>query len=323
MCELAGELEEDLNGWGVAGRVVPCQLRFRGAFHLSGARVDPSWSVTESKTDLQAQPTVVHCPFCLSENRVYSFDERCWNCGLELARLLAKSSGVGARSVQPAQIALEPSTPEPSKAKRTPRKKRLTKMQRQKLAELERQESALWFLEAPQTVPQPASPAPIAPPHYVQPALPAAPEFYNAAATDPNHIFPVDDETEHGCDATIVAPRAGVATQWALELEGGGVVWLLADHVVVGRRPDATGDATPVTINDATKTLSRSHARLRRDVSSDTWTIEDMGAANGVATVNCSGDMTSLLPGVPAHAPEYLQLGTLRTRLIRVAYPGS
>ncbi|MHA3685449.1 hypothetical protein ACXR2W_14490 [Leucobacter sp. HY1908] len=70
--------------------------------------------------------------------------------------------------------------------------------------------------------------------------------------------------------------------------------------------------------------MSRSHARLRRDTASDTWSIEDMGAANGVETVDgSSGDTTTLTPGVPAPATEYLQLGTLRMQLIRVAYPGT
>ncbi|GAA1621900.1 FHA domain-containing protein [Leucobacter chromiireducens] len=117
-------------------------------------------------------------------------------------------------------------------------------------------------------------------------------------------------------EATIVSR---VATGWAVELESGVVVSLPSHDVVIGRRPDATGDATPVSLPDPSRSLSRTHARLRRDTARDIWTIEDLASANGVATVSDSGYTTWIASGVPSKVSQYFRLGDIRARLVRVA----
>ena len=116
-------------------------------------------------------------------------------------------------------------------------------------------------------------------------------------------------------DATQVAPMQQV---WGLTTEHGDYIPLLSDVVVVGRKPVATPDATPLPIPDPTRTLSKTHARLCRDAASDTWAIEDLGSTNGVTMYDeTMTQQMSLTPGVPVVATSFIVLGTMRVRLQR------
>ena len=85
---------------------------------------------------------------------------------------------------------------------------------------------------------------------------------------------------------------------WGLTTEHGDYIPLLSDVVVVGRKPVATPDATPLPIPDPTRTLSKTHARLCRDAASDTWAIEDLGSTNGVTMYDeTMTQQMSLTPG--------------------------
>jgi hypothetical protein len=149
----------------------------------------------------------------------------------------------------------------------------------------------------PQQVTTPAV-SPVAPPPW-EPV--ASPPFIGDAAV-------LDDATRV---AHVASPRP-----WRLELEDGSSVTLPSDDVVIGRRPTPVDTATPVTLPDPTRTMSRVHARLRRDASRDAWTIEDLGSSNGVAVVTPHGAATFLQPGRPVDATETLLIGTMTTRLV-------
>lgn len=140
--------------------------------------------------------------------------------------------------------------------------------------------------------PQPPYPVPVAPiPHL-------------------NQEYPPDSD-----DATRVAPLQQV---WGLTTEFGDFVPLLSDVVVVGRNPTATPDATLGSIPDPTKTLSKTHALLRRDNASDTWSIEDLGSTNGVTMYDeTMTQQMTLTPGVATVATSFIVLGTMRVRLQR------
>jgi|LSQX01.3.fsa_nt_gb hypothetical protein len=112
-------------------------------------------------------------------------------------------------------------------------------------------------------------------------------------------------------DRTIVVARKP-SFNWVLELADGTELNLEND-TIVGRRPEAIDGAFALAIPDATRTLSKSHARLRFD--GDVWTIEDLGSTNGLVLISDSGAETELAPRVPTQATTRLLLGTLEVKL--------
>ena len=120
---------------------------------------------------------------------------------------------------------------------------------------------------------------------------------------------PADD-----LDRTIVvAPRRKLA--WTLVVDGGPTLPLTASRVVLGLRPTAPGDAAqPLAIPDATRTLSKVHARL--DLVDGVWTVTDLDATNGVIVVAADGSELLLDPGATAPVVERLRLGRVGMRLV-------
>lgn len=248
----------------------------------------------------------VQCPFCLHTNELLtgSVDPLCLNCQLDLTRLVATPDGGVAVKARP-EILAEPYEPRPVRAKKRKRRKKETPPLLVPAPSAAGTPSAQTF-GVGQSLASPQFP-PVTPPYETPVATPVAPVAPLAAAT-------AVDERLEATVMHVASPRA-VAT-WALEFETGEVVPLIGDDVVVGRHPEATGDAVAVSLPDPSRMLSRMHARLRRDASRDMWTIEDLGSINGVATVaSDTGAITYATPGVPVDATEYLLIGTLRTRL--------
>lgn len=171
-----------------------------------------------------------------------------------------------------------------------------------------------WFVnieEAP--APEPVVPVPPPPPVVVesQSDESACEEVDDDATRIARMVEDIDD------DATRIAPRPSRSV-WAITTEHGDFAPLVADDVIVGRKPVASDDATPVTIPDPEKTLSKTHARLRRDPVGDTWTIEDLGSTNGTTLLDESlTEQTTLLPGDATPATPYLLLGDMRVTLQR------
>lgn len=140
----------------------------------------------------------------------------------------------------------------------------------------------------------------------------AAPQAGQEDAVDATVITggasaPIDLDDDS--DRTIVVSRT---TPWVLELPDGRVLELPGDDVVIGRRPVAIDEAAALTVPDATRTLSKSHARLRR--TGDTWTIEDLNSTNGVFVFHGDAQIEAM-PGVQIAATEHLVIGTLEVRL--------
>ncbi|WP_053387138.1 DUF5684 domain-containing protein [Leucobacter japonicus] len=169
----------------------------------------------------------------------------------------------------------------------------------------------------------PAAPAiglaPAAPVTAEPPVIPAAPEpaaapvaFEPAAAVAPAPVAPAPTPDAGGLDEdhTVVVSRRA---RWGIELPDGETLELVGDDVIVGRKPEPRDGATVLQITDPTRTMSKSHARLRRD--GEEWTIEDLQSTNGVALVDAGGTTTSLEPGRIAPATEQLVIGTLQVRL--------
>ncbi|PRI10186.1 FHA domain-containing protein [Leucobacter massiliensis] len=112
----------------------------------------------------------------------------------------------------------------------------------------------------------------------------------------------------------MVVPRRGT---WGLELPDGEVLELLGDDVVLGRKPEPQEGATTLQIVDPTRTMSKTHARLRR--RGEDWTIEDLRSTNGVALVDEGGETIPLEAGREYEAVEQLIIGTLPVRLRRIS----
>lgn len=123
-----------------------------------------------------------------------------------------------------------------------------------------------------------------------------------------------DDDADDDLERTVVATRAPWA-RWSLILEDGLEIRLTASDVVIGRKPSPQGRATPLTIPDETRTLSKSHARLR--FVGDGWTIEDLESTNGVALLHDDGREEELAPRTETPATPRLIIGTLHARLQR------
>lgn len=184
--------------------------------------------------------------------------------------------------------------------------------------------------------PEPAAPIVAAP--MPAPPMPAPGEAVSAASIPPAAIPVEAAETPSIFDAPQVpqefpavpvpppAPAVGVGideidhtvvvarqTRWGLELPDGEVLELLGDEIVVGRKPEAVDGSTALQIPDPTRTMSKTHARMRR--VGDVWTIEDMNSTNGVAVYDGLGNSVQLEAGRESAVLERMIIGTLEVRL--------
>lgn len=180
-------------------------------------------------------------------------------------------------------------------------------------------------MQAVPVTPLPVTPVPLVPP--VVPAAPAAASSVTAPVTPQiiaAKVMPVESaiaapmtqaavSDDYDDDATVVVRRG---TRWGLELPDGETLELLGTDVVVGRRPEPTGSYEVLQINDQTRTLSKSHVRLRR--TGEVWTVEDLHSTNGVSLVDDAGMLVELEAGHEQAATEHMLIGTLEVRLVRI-----
>lgn len=135
------------------------------------------------------------------------------------------------------------------------------------------------------------SPEPVAP---VAAAAPAA-----APAVAPAPAGPSEEIEER----TVLAARRQAG--WSLALPDGSSVHITGDAVVLGRNPVAPADAPHaqvVAIADATRTVSKTHALLRR--VEQTWVITDLASTNGVFLVD--GETETEVSGAAAVSSNFM-----------------
>lgn len=169
-----------------------------------------------------------------------------------------------------------------------------------------------------------AVPPVVAPPTAVQPAAAGVQMGTETAPVSPGSFAPADparasfatagteDDFEED-DQTVVVRRE---TRWGLELPDGELMELRGHDVVVGRKPEPAGAYEVLKINDPTRTLSKSHVRLRR--TGEVWTIEDLHSTNGVALIDETGATVALEAGHERGTTERMLIGTLEVRLVRM-----
>lgn len=133
------------------------------------------------------------------------------------------------------------------------------------------------------------------------------------AVAAPRAAFETDEASLEDLDRTVVVPRRG---RWGIELPDGEVLELSSDDIVLGRKPEPLGGSTTLRLTDPTRTVSKSHLRMRRN--GDEWSLEDLHSTNGVATIGESGEAEPVEPGHETAATARFVIGTLEVALHRL-----
>lgn len=160
---------------------------------------------------------------------------------------------------------------------------------------------------APVAEPQVAARDPWAPP--APPVIEQAPAPTPVAAS-PTPVAASDDDID---ERTILASRrTPSAPTWSLVLPDGVAVSLTTDAVVLGRNPvapDEAPDAEELAVPDTTRTVSKTHALLRREAEG--WTLTDLGSTNGVFLFDADGNEVEVEGSAPVHGAFLLGDATL------------
>lgn len=147
-------------------------------------------------------------------------------------------------------------------------------------------------------------------------SAPAAGAPRTAEAAVPAQLRRAEGPDDGEIDHTVVVARRRV--YWQLVLPDGEVMPLTGDVAIVGRQP-APDPAYPraqlVAIEDRTRTVSKTHARL--ELRSGLWHITDLHSTNGVVLTNFLGTEIELEPGSDAPAGERFLLGDAELRIER------
>lgn len=169
--------------------------------------------------------------------------------------------------------------------------------------------------------PRPGTIAPPSPP--TRPAAaPPAPTPAPAPRPEPTRAVPIqhaakpESQLEPVTDATEIVRRPAptpVTLSWVLEIEDGPLVAMPARDLVVGRKPGTIPGCERLTIDDPSRTISKSHVRLT--LRGGAWFVEDLDSTNGTALIDETGAETFIAAGQPVAATERLKFGTLRVRL--------
>ena len=127
-------------------------------------------------------------------------------------------------------------------------------------------------------------PPPAARPQVAAPAAAVAP-----AAAGITDIASYEDFDDEEFEATIVVPRSKKPTSWKL-VDLDGTAYALHPSNVLGRKPapaSAPEDAQLVSLSDAERVLSRTHALL--EVENDELWVTDLGSTNGTDVLDAEG----------------------------------
>ncbi|WP_062210448.1 FHA domain-containing protein [Demequina oxidasica] len=158
-----------------------------------------------------------------------------------------------------------------------------------------------------------ATPPPARPvPNGVWAAPGAAAAAVTAAAdSSPEQMEPapdVDDADDH----TVIAQRR--RDVWVLQVEGGDSYPLLEDDVSIGRAAPGSPDGSHVGVNDATRTMSKRHAKLR--LVDGVWKVSDLGSTNGTFVRGVDGREVEVAPGSEIVLDGTLLLGDLEALVV-------
>lgn len=126
------------------------------------------------------------------------------------------------------------------------------------------------------------------------------------------HIPDEDDDLEQ----TIVARRK--RTPWVLVAPTRARIPLTSETVILGRRPARDPefpDAQLISLDDDTRTISKTHARL--ELRDERWFITDLDSTNGVLFATLMGTEVAATPGEATEAGDRFLLGDAEVSLTR------
>lgn len=124
---------------------------------------------------------------------------------------------------------------------------------------------------------------------YGPPSAPV-PQSVEVPAAPVKRRVQVDDEPE---EKTVLAVRRRQPV--SIVLPDGSRIPLKADTVIIGRKLDPSAwetDVQLINVKDATRTVSKTHARLSRETEG--WIIEDLDSTNGIFLVADDGSEAEL-----------------------------
>ncbi len=155
---------------------------------------------------------------------------------------------------------------------------------------------------------------PVASPPAAQPPAAEPPAAQPSAAQPPAAEPPIaPEDAADELDRTVVVDRRPVVP-WRLVVDGGGSFRLTASRITLGRRPDGAGaGGQELAVPDATRTLSKVHARL--ELADGAWTVTDLNATNGVIVIEADGTEHLLEPGASAPVTDRFVLGKVGMRI--------
>lgn len=125
-----------------------------------------------------------------------------------------------------------------------------------------------------------------------------------------------DPDYDDDVDNTVIARRKRPA--WQIIPASGSPIALTSDVVILGRQP-APDPAHPraqlVALDDRTRTVSKTHARL--ELRADGWQLTDLHSTNGVLLPTVLGTEVEIEPGSTVPAGDRFLLGDAEIRLTR------
>lgn len=164
----------------------------------------------------------------------------------------------------------------------------------------------------------PTTPAPPGTPFVAAAAAaqPVVSAVVQHAASGHSEAAAAADDFDDDMDETIIAGRRNKA--WVFETDAGQRVPLTAAVVLLGRNPSSVAEypnAQLVTVRDAGRTISKTHARI--ELVDDEWTITDLHSTNGVYLVDADGDEIELESGMAANIGSRFVLGEVAARIFQ------
>lgn len=135
----------------------------------------------------------------------------------------------------------------------------------------------------------------------------------SVSALHPRPHIPEDDAD---LDETVVARRN--RTPWVLVGPTRARIPLTSETVILGRRPARDPefpDAQLISLDDDTRTISKTHARL--ELRGERWFITDLDSTNGVLFATLMGTEVAATPGEATEAGDRFLLGDAEVSLVR------
>lgn len=152
----------------------------------------------------------------------------------------------------------------------------------------------------------PVAPVPVAPPEAPAAGGDDAPQGSDDAAQGGDHA------AEDGDDFTVIAQRR--RDVWVLQVDGGDSYPLPDGEVSIGRLAVQSLGAGHLGIADATRTMSKRHAKLR--LVDGAWMVSDLGSTNGTFVRGSDGREVEIVPGTEAVVEGALLLGDLEAQIV-------